>query len=118
MRDSMRWVRSGLVVVLMTALIGCTHVPGGIAASSTPIEGKEYEVIKLVRGTDSAVRLFGILPISGSNSIRNAMDAAIKSCRADGLIEVTVEAYTQYWILFVRDVIRVEGYAFRFKRSN
>jgi len=99
-------------------MVGCSHMPGGVAPSNIPLDGREYEEIGLVNTTDSRVLLFGLIPISGSNSIRNAMRACIIGKRADALIDITVESYSQFWILFTRDVIKVEGVAIRFKRDK
>ena len=108
-----RTMMAGLCVVLLSS--GCSHMPGGIASSTTPIDGRDYRVIGPVSTTDSHVLLFGILPIKGSNAIRPAIQKCLAARGADALIEVTVESYTQFWLLFVRNVIKVEGMAIRFE---
>ena len=48
--------------------------------------------------------------------LRTAIDEAVKSAGGDALIDVTVEGYSQYWILFSRNVTRVEGVGIRFNK--
>jgi len=103
------------VVVAASLLAGCAHFPGGISDSTTPINGRKYVKLGHVARTDSYILLLGILPISGSNSIRDALDAAIRSRGGDALTDVTVESYFQWWILFTRLATRVEGEAIRFQ---
>lgn len=93
---------------------GCAMMPGGIAPSTTPIEGRPYTVLGRKVETDSRVYLFGILPVSGPNTIRDAVESATKSKGGDAMINVTVETYGQYWILFTRFTTRVEGDVIRF----
>lgn len=97
-------------------MAGCATMPGGVAASSTPLEGRSYSILGYTESTDSRFCLFGIIPISRHNSIRDAIRSAAERAHGDALIEVTVEGYRQYWILFSRDVTRVEGIAIRFTK--
>jgi hypothetical protein len=105
------------VVLLCAVVTGCAHHPGGVAASSTPIEGRRYRVLGHAEGTDSHVLLFGLIPIKGSNSTRTAMDRAVRSRGGDALIDVTVETYTQWWIILIRRAVKVEGMAIRFEST-
>ena len=108
--------RKGLAAAFAAVLLaGCAHVPGGITDSTTPIDGRKYVRLGRVSRTDSHILLLGILPISGANNTRDAVNAANRSKGADALIEVTVESYFQYWILFTRLATRVEGEAIRFQ---
>jgi hypothetical protein len=102
-----------LACVLLT---GCATTPGGIAASSTPLEGRAYVTLGRTAATDSRICLFGIIPISSGNSMRAAVDEAARNKGGDALIDVTVEGSHQYWILFSRDITRVEGIAIRFTK--
>ncbi|MBM4149123.1 MAG: hypothetical protein FJ224_08765 [Lentisphaerae bacterium] len=102
-----------LVVIGLAA--GCAHFPGGVSDSTTPINGRKYTRLGRVSSTDSLILLLGVLPISGSNSTRQAIDDATRKRGADALIDVTVEAYWQWWILFTRLATRVEGEAIRFQ---
>jgi hypothetical protein len=94
---------------------GCATTPGGLAASNTPLEGKQYTVGRQVTGKDSLIRLFMFLPVSGSNTIRDALDEAIRAGGGDALIDITVESYDTYWILFSKHTTRVSGKTIRFK---
>jgi hypothetical protein len=107
-----------LALVLGVFAIGCSHVPGGISASSTPIEGRAYTSLGKAVGTDSHVMLFGIIPIKGSNSTRAALDAAVASRGGDAMINVTVESYAQFWVVFTRRVITIEGDVIRFAQDE
>ena len=107
-------VRAGLLALALVLGAGCATMPGGIASSSTPLDGRKYRVLERTAGTDSRVCLFGLLPVTGSNSIRSALESAKRRVSADALIDVTVEGYSQWWILFTRDVTRVEGVGIRF----
>lgn len=102
--------------IMACILSGCATTPGGIAPSSTPLEGRSYTVLGYTEATDSRICLFGIIPVSPHNSIRDAIQAAARKVGGDALIEVTAESYTQYWILFSRDITRVEGIGIRFTK--
>jgi len=104
-----------LPVIAISMLSACIYRPGGIAPSNIPLDGRSYRVVGETSSTDSAIRLFGIIPVSGSNSIREALDAAIRRRSADALIDITVENYTQFWILFTRSVTAVRGTAIQFE---
>jgi hypothetical protein len=104
-----------LPLIAISLLAGCIHAPGGIAPSNVPLEGRSYREVGVTKATDSAIRLFGILPVSGSNSIRAALDAAIRREGGDALINITVESYVQNFIIFVRFVTAVHGTAIRFE---
>lgn len=105
-----------LMVVLGIAVVsGCTMMPGGIAPSTVPIDGRSYSNLGRASTTDSRVHLFGLIPVSGANTIRDATDAAIRSKGGDAMINVTVEFYSQWWIILTRSVTRVDGYVIKFK---
>ncbi len=111
----LKYLVLSIMVLAMTA--GCVHSPGGIAPSTTPLAGREYYVLGDTSGTDSCVWLFGLLPVTGSNTTREALDDALSSKSADALIDVTVESYFQWWILFTRSVTAVHGKAIQFKKQ-
>ncbi|NCC51150.1 MAG: hypothetical protein EOM20_08040 [Spartobacteria bacterium] len=103
------------VIVLFSLMGGCASMPGGVAPSSTPIEGREYINLGRVVSGDSSIYLLGILPVSDSNSTRDAIDAAIRSKNGDAMINITVDTYAQFWILFTRRVTKIDGDVIRFK---
>ena len=101
--------------LLLLLAVGCAHTPGGIAPSTVPIEGRKYIELGPAKATSTAVYLFNFIPVSGSSSLRDAKYAAIRSKGADALIDVTAESYSQFWIIFAKSTIMVEGTAIRFK---
>ena len=96
-------------------LVGCACIPGGISASSTPLNNKPYHALGYTSATDSRFLLLGIIPLTGSNSTKDALNKAIKKAGADALIDVTVDGYNQWFILFSRVVTKVEGTGIRFE---
>ncbi len=106
------FVCTGLAAILLS---GCAMMPGGVAPSNTPINGRSYIELGRTDQTDSRIYLLGVLPISDANNTRDAINKAIASHNGDALINITVEAYSQYWILFSRYVTRVEGDVIRFQ---
>ena len=115
MKESKSVVLFGMLLFVALAC-GCASMPGGIAASTTPIEGRSYDVLGRVSETDSHIALFGVIPLSGGNRVEKAVDDCIRSRGADALIDVTVDGYSQFWILFTRRVTRVTGTAIKFAR--
>jgi len=110
----MSWLMSGLMSVALIFSAGCMGLGGGVAASTTPLEGREYIILNNVVSTDSSVMFLGFIPISGFNSVHDAVTDALRKNNADGLINVTVDTYTAYFILFSRTYTRVCGTAIRF----
>jgi len=109
-------IGSGFIALALVLVAGCAHLPGGIAPSTTPTDGRAYDILGNAEATDSRVSLLCLLPISGANSIQGAVDKAKKQFDADALIDVTVEAYSQIWILFCNNTTLVRGKAIRFKK--
>lgn len=109
-------VKNLMVLFILGALVtACAHYPGGIAPSNTPIEGRKYMVLDKAIETDSLIYLLGIIPISDPNDTDDAINEAIRKHNGDALINVTVEGYTQWWILFTRHVTEVKGTVIRFE---
>lgn len=108
-----------LAAVFFTFIVsGCAHGPGGIAPSTTPLEGKEYDILGPAKGSDSNVCLLGILPITTSNDTRHAIASALKSSGGDALINVTVERVYRYWILWSNTKTLVYGDAIKFREPK
>ena len=115
MHKKSRYLKLVLLGSVCFLLAGCACIPGGISASSTPLNNKPYHILGHTSATDSRFLLLGIIPITGSNSTKDALNKAIKRAGADALIDVTVEGYGQWFILFSRVVTKVEGIGIRFE---
>ena len=108
------WVRGWTFGVLVAATFtaGCMHHPGGIAPSTKPLAQGGYTELGKVRGQDCVYHLLGLIPITGGNEMRNAVEDALHTKPlADALVEVTVDGYFQYFILFSRACTQVYGTA-------
>ena len=103
----------GLALSLL--FVGCACIPGGVAASNTPLHAKPYTVLGTTEGVDSRYAILGIIPVTDGNSLRDAMKHAKGNVGADALINITVDSYTQWWILFSRTVTKVDATGIRFK---
>ena len=91
---------------------GCMHHPGGIAPSTKPLAPGGYTELGKVRGQDCVYHLLGLIPVTGGNEMRNAVEDALRTKPlADALVEVTVDGYFQYFILFSRACTQVYGTA-------
>ncbi len=114
-RHSKPWqVRGWTCAVLLAAMFttGCMHHPGGIAPSTRPLAPGGYTELGKVRGQDCVYHLLGFIPVTGGNETRNAVEDALRmKPLADALVEVTVDGYFQYFILFSRACTQVYGTA-------
>ena len=117
LRDRKHVVKTMLVAAVLLAAAGCVHMPGGIAPSNIPLEGRKYRVIGDVTQTDNSIWILGLFPVTGSNTTRGAIHDALREKNADALIGVTVESYNQYWILFSRHATMVHGQAIKFESA-
>ncbi len=106
----------GLLLAGLLGLSGCAMTPGGVAASTTPIDGRKYVNLGHAVQTDSRIYLLGFIPVSGGNYTRDAIDKAVESKGGDAMTDVTVESFWQWWILWTRVATRVEGNVIRFER--
>lgn len=103
-------------LLLLLVIAGCAHMPGGIAPSSTPLQGRKYVDLGATTGTDSVIYLFGLIPLTGSNTTPKALDNAIKSRNGDAMINVTVESYSQWFFIITRTVTTVHGHVIKFQK--
>jgi hypothetical protein len=114
MKRQICWMMSGLMGIVLIFSAGCMGLGGGVAASTTPLEGREYIILDNVVSTDSCVMFLGFIPVSDLNSVHDAVKDGLRKNNADALINVTVDTYTAYFILFSRTYTRVTGTAIRF----
>ena len=108
------YMRSWMVAILTVGSFtaGCMHHPGGIAPSTKPLAPGGYTELGKVRGQDCVYHLLGLIPVTGGNEMRNAIEDALRTKPlADAMVEVTVDGYFQYFILFSRACTQVYGTA-------
>ena len=103
----------GLALILV-AVSSCIHHPGGIAASSTPIEGRKYDNLGAAVGTNKVIYILGI-PVTSSNSISAARDEAINNKNGDALINVTASGYLHFYLVFWTYTTSVQGDVIKFR---
>ncbi len=97
---------------LLVLTAGCIVQPGGIAPSTIPLNPDGYTVFKEVEGEDCAYYLFGVIPISSSNQLKNAVANALDNAKgADALIKVTVDHSWQHMLLWATSCTQVQGIA-------
>lgn len=95
-------------------LSGCVVIPGGITDSNIPITDYSYvEVVGETEGTDSALSLFGIIPL-GKPDIQAALHLALRRANADALLDITWETKYTHYLFFMQTTITVKGTAVRF----
>lgn len=91
---------------------GCIVQPGGIAPSTVPVNPGGYTVFKEVEGEACAHYLFGVLPVSSDNRLKNAVENALDNAKgADALIKVTVDHSWQHMIVWATSCTQVHGIA-------
>lgn len=109
--------RSALALLALVVLLlagACAHQSGGIAASNVPLDPDGYEVLGDVKGQDCVYYLLGILPLSGSNHTKAAVDAALRRRPgATALVGITSDTYAQTFLVVTRSCILVEATAVR-----
>jgi hypothetical protein len=103
-----------LSMVTCLALGGCIHTAGGIASSTKPLEPGSYDVLGETLGRDCIYHLFMILPISGSNETKTAVERAIANePGATALINVTIDNFRHNYLVFSRHCTAVRGVGVR-----
>ena len=105
--------RLALAALALAAFLGCLRIPGGIAPSSTPIDGRPYQVLGDAYGKSSQLYVLGS-PTGSAALTQDAIADARAKSGGDALIEVTVEAYVKDYILFSTMTTEVRGKAIKF----
>lgn len=102
-----------LLTSMMIVLAGCSHSTGGVAPSNIPLEPGGYTIVQPdAHGIDCLYSLLGLIPVSGGNETRRAVESAIEGAPgATALINVTADTFGQYWILVGRTCTEVHGSA-------
>jgi hypothetical protein len=97
---------------LVGLLTGCATISGGVAPSTTPLTPGSYQEMGSVRGTDCVYYLLGFIPLTTGNETRDAVANAMAQVPgATALTNVSVDTYSQYFILFSRVCTQVYGVA-------
>jgi hypothetical protein len=110
--------RPRLILILFLWLVligtGCTRMPGGVAPSNIPLEQGGYVAIGPVSASDCKVNLFGILPVSGSNRVADAVYSALrKESGADALINISIDLSSKFFILWSQTCTEIHATAVR-----
>ena len=101
-------------IALMVVAAGCYYAPGGITASTTPLEGRKYQIIGPVEETDSAFYILGVIPVSGMNTTADTVDYCLNKTKGDAMIDVTVDWSWHFYFAVTRHVTIVRGKAIKF----
>ena len=110
--------RTFAVLSATVLLAGCARHSGGIASSNIPLAPGTYTPIGATKGQDCVYHLFGLIPISGSNHTRAALDVALRRYPStDALIDITSDTYSQHFVVYGRSCISVEATAVEFLRA-
>ncbi len=104
-----------MIAVLLTMMIaGCVHSTGGVAPSNIPLAPGSYKELAIVGGKDCVYYLFGVIPLTGGNETRTALNRALLSRPGTmALVNVTADTYSQFFIVFSRTCTQVYGTAVR-----
>lgn len=98
----------------LTALVGCLRTPGGIAASTSALEGRPYEVLGQAFGAVTQYHVLGIIPTGQAVQLQAAVEDAKRKAGADALIDVTAELYRKDYVIYSATTTEVRGKAIRF----
>ena len=109
-------MRLMLILTGCVFLSGCIHAPIALQPSTIPLSPNGYTALGKVQGEDCVYYLFMIIPLSDGNELHTAVEEAMKlKPYADAMINVTVDYYSQFWILFSRFCTQVHGTAVQSK---
>lgn len=103
--------------VILLSISGCQTWTGGVASSSTPIEGREYTVLGPSSGTDNTWYILGV-PISTSCSTKAALNTAVRKLDGDGMINVTADSKMYFYFVVLRNTLTVQGDVIKFTDTD
>lgn len=111
-----KYLSLSLIALVTILTAGCIHRPIVLTTSTKPLTQNGYTVIGRTGGEDCAYYLLGLIPLTNGNELHEAIaDAMKKKPIADAMIEVSVDYYFQWWILFSRACTQVHGTAVQSK---
>jgi hypothetical protein len=102
-----------ILLPLMCFLVSsCGHISGGVAPSTEPLVPGSYRELGPTQGQDCVYYLLGFIPLSDGNETKDAVaDALTKVPGASALVKVSVDTYSQYFIVYSRVCTQVYGVA-------
>lgn len=103
--------------IVLISISGCQTWTGGVAESTTPLEGRQYTVLGPSSGTDNTWYIFGV-PISTSCSTKAALDTAVRKLNGDAMINVTSDSKMYFYFIILRNTLTVQGDVIKFTDSN
>ena len=107
------WVTLVCGLGILAGLTGCMSMGSSLAASSVPIEGRQYAELGPTSGSASCFYLFGIFDLSDGET-SDAHQRAIEAAGADGLVSVAVDNVTIPTLVGTRYITKVQGTAIKF----
>ncbi|PKL37533.1 MAG: hypothetical protein CVV44_14385 [Spirochaetae bacterium HGW-Spirochaetae-1] len=112
----MKYTRFKLMLTILslslTVLTGCV-TPMGMTASTTPLQGKEMEMLGKAEGSDTVWSVLGVFPVRRVD-IDKAIERAVAQKGGHALINVRWYETTYYFILGSVDKLTVTGDVVRF----
>jgi len=105
-----------LAIISPIILSACSHISGGISASTVPLSPGSYDELGKVEGNDCSYALLGMIPLSDGNETKDALEDALDIIPdTKALVQVTSDTYSQHWILWSNTCTQVYGTAVTFK---
>ncbi|RNC65096.1 MAG: hypothetical protein ED859_17835 [Desulfuromonadales bacterium] len=99
-------------VACLALISGCASISGGVAPSTVPLNPGSYRELGPVAGEDCVYYLLGFIPLRAGNETRNAVaDAMGKTSGTTALVNVSVDTYSQYFVIVSRACTQVYGTA-------
>jgi hypothetical protein len=112
-------IRRSVLALGLLALVACAHTPGGVASSNIPLAPGSYDVLGEVEGRDCFYQLLMLVPFGTGNKVRDAMREALESKGgADALVNLSVDHYYQFWLLFSRSCTTVNATAVKIREPG
>jgi len=100
------------LALFLAVLTGCV-TPMGMTASTTPLQGKEMEMLGKAEGSDTAWSVLGVFSV-GRVDIDKAIERAVAQKGGHALINVRWYETTYYFILCSVNQLTVTGDVVKF----